>query len=476
MTEKIFSLFFEPFYLISFFFFNIWSLHGFLYGKGEFCYFAGSCLKSRKYKEMKEKYTWNPYSDQPDISISKRGRFLHHVRRFGSYLSLASANLQNAAFIISLYRKYRKDLYKSPCSIIKPFAVSVSPAGEKNEKTVQILKETGVSQTLVRVHSWQTENLRDCESLCRLLKQEGLDVSIALLQERKDVRNPLKWRDFVDHVFSRFKPYSSFFEIGHAWNRTKWGIWDHKEYLKLARPALYSAKKHGISLVGPAVIDFEFHLYPPVLKEVPFDVVSSLLYVDRVGPPENKQFGWDLSRKLSLLRAVVDGSCQDSPPLWITEMNWPLKGTGKYSPVSGETNVTEEEQASFLVRYYILGLASGFVERIYWWQLVAPGYGLVDNRREPWRRRPSFYAFQNMVAHLEGARFIEKIPHSFAEIFVFQKGQDWFAVVWSKKRINWNPSAVSMEVIKVLSRDGNELRFDKNKLRIGPSPCYVFFE
>ncbi|MFW6128811.1 MAG: hypothetical protein ACOC6P_01005 [Candidatus Aminicenantaceae bacterium] len=425
---------------------------------------------------MKEMYTWNPYSDQPDISIPKKRRFWRHCKRLGSYVSLASANLLKAVPVLSLYRKYWNSLYKNPCSIGDPFAVSVSPLEKKNSEIIELLKETGVSRTLVRVHSWDKERLSTCDTLCHLLKREGLDLSIALLQERKDVLNPVRWQEFVDHVFSRFKVYSSFFEIGHAWNRAKWGLWDYKEYLKLSRHALFLARKHGVRLVGPAVIDFEFHLYPPVLKEIPFDVVSSLLYVDRVGAPENKQSGWDTSRKLALLRAVVDGSLRNTPPLWITEVNWPLKGTGKYSPVSGEPNVTEEEQASYLVRYYVLCLASGFVDRIYWWQLIAPGYGLIDSRDKPWRRRPSFYAFKNMVAHLEGARFIEKLSHSRIQIFLFRKKQDHFAIVWAKERVPWEQSAISMEVNKVINRDGKKISFKKNELCIDGNPCYVFFK
>lgn len=367
-------------------------------------------------------------------------------------------------------------MYQNSCSMGDPFGVSVSPVENKNDDLVCILKDIGASKTLVRAHSWDTEKLKDVEDLCDRLKQEGLNISIALLQDRQDVLNPTKWREFLDFVFSRFKKYSSFFEIGHAWNRAKWGLWDHNEYLGLSRPALYLAKKHRVKLIGPAVIDFEFHLYPPILKEISFDIVSSLLYVDRVGAPENKQYGWDTSQKVALLRAVVDKSHQKSSPLWITEVNWPLKGTGKYSPVSGDPNVSEEEQASYLVRYYVLCLASGFVKRIYWWQLIAPGYGLVDSREEPWRKRPSFYAFKTMTQHLRGAEFIEKIPHSLLEIFVFQKEKDNFAAVWARKKTNWDRSNMPKDIQKIINRDGKELLLTNSEIKIDGDPCYIFFK
>ncbi|MFO7979281.1 MAG: hypothetical protein R6V00_00425 [Candidatus Aminicenantes bacterium] len=424
---------------------------------------------------MKETYTWNPYSDQPDISIPKKKRFWHHIKRLGSYVSLTFFDVCKAPSIISLYRKYRKSLYQNSCLISDPFGVSLSSAGKRNDDLVRIFKETGALKTLIRVHSWEKEKLQDIEALCHLLKQEGLSISIALLQDRKDILNPTQWKEFVDLIFSKFKKYSSFFEIGHAWNRAKWGLWDYKEYLKLSLPAFYLAKKHKVKLMGPAVIDFEFHLYPPILKKRPFDIVSSLLYVDRVGAPENKQYGWDTSSKVALLRAVVDKSFQKSSPLWITEVNWPLKGTGKYSPVSGEPNVTEEEQASYLVRYYVLCLATGFVDRIYWWQLIAPGYGLVDSREEPWRKRPSFYSFKTLVQHLRGAEFIEKVPHSHLEIFAFQKEKQHFSVVWAKKKNHGEKYGIPGDIKKIISRDGKELPSTHNKIKINGNPCYVYF-
>jgi len=425
---------------------------------------------------MKETYTWNPYSDQPDISIPKKKRFWHHIKRLGSYVSLAATDIIKAPSILFLYRKYWKSLYQDPCSIGDPLAVSVSPVKKRNNEIASLLKETGASKTLVRVHSWEVKNLDHAERLCQILKQEGLDISIALLQERKDILHPAKWEKFLELAFSRFKKYSSFFEIGHAWNRVKWGLWDYREYLKLSSPAFLLAQKHKVKLIGPAVIDFEFHLYPPVLKKRSFDIVSSLLYVDRVGAPENKQSGWDTRRKLALLRAVVDKSQKNSPPIWITEVNWPLKGTGKYSPVSGEPNVSEEEQASFLVRYYVLCLASGWVERIYWWQLIAPGYGLVDSRKNPWRKRPSFYAFKTMAHHLKGSKFIKKIPHPYLEVFVFQKKKDLFAAVWTTKETNKSQFEPPMDIKKVISRDGEELSMTGREIKMSGDPCYVFFK
>lgn len=429
---------------------------------------------------MKETFRWNPFADQPHNVAPKKERLRHHFKHAGSYFPLLFSNLRKLAPGLKLYRKYRKVLYKEKVRISDPFAIAISPKENKNEEIVSLLEETGVRKTLVRIASWEIEQFDKIEALLILLKERQIDVVFALLQQRDDVLSPDKWEAFLEEVFSRFWKFSPYFEIGHAWNRAKWGVWDYTEYLRLAEKSVSLAEKHNIKLVGPAVIDFEFHLYPPVLKKIPFDIASSLLYVDRMGAPESKQAGWDTSKKLTLLRAVVD-VCRREIPLWITEVNWPLKGTGKYSPVSGKPNVTEEEQANYLVRYYVLCLATGYVERIYWWQLVAPGYGLIDSLKESWRKRPSFFAFKTIAALLKDSEFQEKLSHPMAEIFVFKKGPENFALIWTKDKSNVGRSLALDAVLpgkvdRIISRDGEEIPVKEGQIEISGRPQYVFIK
>jgi hypothetical protein len=37
------------------------------------------------------------------------------------------------------------------------------------------------------------------------------------------------------------------------------------------------------------------------------------------------------------------------------------------------------------------------VSKLYWHQLIAPGYGLVDNRDGNIRRLPAFYKFKQLI-------------------------------------------------------------------------------
>ncbi len=419
-------------------------------------------------------FRWNPYADQPHNVASRSERFKHHFRYTGSYLKMIVSNLQKLIPILTCYRKHMKSLYKNPIHIKDPFGVSVSLLKNNQSEILDSLRQIGVKNTLVRIPSWERKSLSEYEVFVDLLKEKGMDVVIALIQQREDVIDQKKWVDFLEHVFSRFSGRCRFFEIGHAWNRTKWGLWNYKEYLELAEPGFRMAKKFGIKLLGPAVIDFEFHLYPPVLKHLFFDRITSLLYVDRVGAPENSQFGWDLTKKIALLKAVVDKCSFKGKELWITEYNWPIKGTGKYSPASGNPNVTEEQQANFLVRYSMLALTPGLIKRIYWWQLAAPGYGLIDNLGGRWRKRPSFFALKTVVDKLSKSVFIKKEPNSAAEIFMFRKDLDIFAVCWTPKGSLTH--TFSKQILKAFDRDGKEADFWGQKVLLTEKPVYIYFK
>ena len=94
----------------------------------------------------------------------------------------------------------------------------------------------------------------------------------------------------------------------------------------------------------------------------------------------------------------------------MTEVNWPL-AEGPHSPAGRAVAVDEATQADYLARYFLLALGSGLAERVYWWQLVARGYGLLDPQADgTLRRRPAFHALAALAHHLEGAQSEGLLP------------------------------------------------------------------
>jgi len=419
-------------------------------------------------------FEWNEFADQPHNVAPRRERLKHHLRRADGYASLLAWNIWKLGPVWLGYRRLRKRMHRGPSEFKDSFGCAVSPFDGGEREVLALLTETGTRRTLVRIPSWEPDGLERREQFIRLLRAAGFEVLAVLLQNRDDVLDPRRWRGFLAEAFDRLGPLCSAFEVGHAWNRTKWGVWDYREYLDLAAPAFGLAASRGLKLVGPAVIDFEFHLYPPTLAVLPFDIVSTLLYVDRVGAPENGQAGFAAADKVALLKSFVEHSTPRRTPLWITEVNWPLQGTGPYSPASGRPNVTEDEQADYLVRYHVLCLSGGYIDRVYWWQLIAPGYGLADSREDALRRRPAFLAYKTMVEQLEGAVFLGREPSAWAEIFHFERGPDRLAVCWTPSR----PRTYDFgrAVRRVIDRDGREIKPSSSSgLQLEGSPGYVFF-
>lgn len=265
------------------------------------------------------------------------------------------------------------------------------------------------------------------------LHRQGHPVALALVQDRRALCDPRGWRQMVTLAFDRAHSFADFFELGHATNRSKWGIWDYREYPRLLDPVRASLIQYpDAKIAGPAAIDFEplalaglLHRLP---ADLPFHALSHLLYVDRRGAPENFQGAFDTVGKCALLRAFARAHRFADDRLLVTEVNWPLLGTGPWSPVTSpyetldprqnDPSVDETTYAAYMARYLLLALASGHVRRVYWWRLAARGFGLVDDTESAaWRPRPAFFALQAMLQKLDGATFAKKLetpPGAFA--------------------------------------------------------------
>jgi hypothetical protein len=282
----------------------------------------------------------------------------------------------------------------------------------------------------------------------------------------------------MEAIQALFSPYGRHFQVGQAVNRSKWGIWRFSEYLELYAVAAEILRRDpGAELLGPAVIDFELHATAALVNMAPesthFDIVSSLLYVDRRGAPENRQLGFDTVDKVVLLKAIADVARRASPRSWITEVNWPL-WEGPHSPAGKTVAVDEEQQADFLVRYYLLALCTGLVERVYWWQLVAKGYGLIDpSAAGAWRRRPALLALANLRLLLEGSRFVGPLDvGESCRLYLFASAEgEEIAVGWSlegRERIR-----LPRPARRVVERDGESAAMPPTtEVDVSSSPRY----
>lgn len=366
----------------------------------------------------RERVVWDHLSDQPHLHATPLQKLGTRLADTGSHAAQLGAAARAAPRIRRRYRRLRRRLYREPVAF-GGLGVALRPLAEDPEGLLGLVEELGTGPVLLRLHPWDPEGRRAEEALARELAGRGHEVSFALPQTRELVRDRERWRAAVAEIAERFTPYGRAFQVGQAVNRSKWGVWTAEEYAGLladAREHLV-ARRPDVEILGPAVIDFEYHATAGLLNlrrpGLAFDAVSALLYVDRRGAPENRQAGFDTVDKVVLLRALAEtGKNSASPRCWITEANWPLL-EGPHSPAGRSVSVDEETQADYLVRYYLLALGTGLVERVFWWQMVARGYGLVSpGDGAGLRRRPAFHALATLARELERADFLGPVQGS----------------------------------------------------------------
>ena len=361
----------------------------------------------------KSVFRWDGYSDQPaTIDRRRKGRLRRLAARDEPRKWLAA--LASARFALArLVSARRLDPYRNDHRIGLCINLERPFEGKKilsAREIADLIRPLNLARIAVRIPLHDIDRLDEYVAFIRHFAD--YEILVVVLQDRAFIEDPGKLEHALRRIFAALAGLVDSFQIGNAVNRLKWGFVSQREYLEFFEVAwnLRNREFPDRKLLGGAVIDFELHEhFGALFNRFPFayDGYASLLYVDRRGAPENRQFGFDLSAKIDLLARAASGSGKvagrEHPSLWITEVNWPLLDTGRFAPALGDTRVGETEQLRFLVRYCLLALASGSVAACYWHQLVAPGYGLVDNRGGAVRMRPAFNGLATLCRLFNGA-------------------------------------------------------------------------
>jgi len=183
-----------------------------------------------------------------------------------------------------------------------------------------------------------------------------------------------------------------------------------------------------------------FHPYrPPNAPEDPFDWWMLDQYV-RSWNKNTLTLDYPLVRMTLLqqaaeLRRVLE-KFGPPKPLWITEMCW----NSHIHPYG----VSELRQADLLVRLYVLGIASGQIEKIFWWTLKDGGTRQFDQAdmvglmRADLTPKYAYHAYGFMTRMLEGKRWVRNDAFG-PEVFVCAfrdeaTGEDTL-VAWGNKSV-----------------------------------------
>jgi len=422
-------------------------------------------------------YEWDSHSDQPHVIRDRRARRrLYLLGAMGSIKTLCTFLL--ALPIASLIRFSRRTAALPAKASSIGLCVNVeSELAEKTPVPFETLeddvRDLGIDHILLRVGLGEPCDIEASVQLAERFADRHLLIDV--LQDRAHIENRALLVTHLRSVFSSFSNYTNSFKMGNAVNRRKWAFHSLDEYLDFFRTAqhLRDSEFPHIELFGGSIIDFELpnfarsllHFYP-----IRYDAVAALLYVDRRGAPENSQLGSNLLGKISWFRSLMRLSSRCDDRLLITETNWPLVGTEPFAPAVGDCMVDEEKQAAYLARYYLLAFASGQVEAVYWHQLVAPGYGLIDNRGQRVRRRRAFYALKT-ISHL----FSPSIIVSFEQLgavymLVAKRGPQHVVAVWTNDTVDrLELSALPVPNASALPENAAVYNLVGEKLDTGPS-------
>jgi hypothetical protein len=422
----------------------------------------------------RDTFRWDDRHHQPHTDLSYLEKLWASRSDIADFLGLVGCN---ARHLLPVLASYRRLLGHPPPPVpvaAQAFGVAVSPRPETWGRTREHLDRLGVRALLLRVPVWDPGPVLGLRTELQALAREGWAITIVLVQDRAAVCDPPRWRSFVETVVAELGKSVHAFQVGQAPNRKKWGVWRPDEYVRLLEGVqeARAAGPHCLWL-GPAVIDFEYHFVVNFLfrpRPFDFDGIASLLYVDRRGSPESAQYGhFNLGRKILLLRAVIETARHPVVPIHLTEFNWPLRGTGRFSPAGKHVQVDEDDQAAYLVLYYLASAASGCVASAFWWQLVAHGYGLVDDEGDLWRARPAFHALRELVLRARGCT-VMSLPKACRRVRGYLLcGGEGDAIVYATH----DPVRVGgrLPITGAWDLEGREM--NPAHLVLGPRPCYL---
>jgi len=421
------------------------------------------------------KLDWDHYSDQPAVIKDKVLKKSIYKQARWDTIKMLMTNIVMYPLCFLNYLVF--PIKKIEIDTESFFGLSINL--DKNpEQTYELVEDLKVNNLLIRMPLSDIENIQTYVDFAKQYQDKNLLINI--LQDRRHIESSSLLKKSLESVFTEFSPLTNRFQLGNAINRKKWAIFSMDEFLRFYKVGfdLRNKKFLNIKLLGSSVIDFEYYFSIRTLfnlYKVRFDQFSSLLYVDRRGAPENTQMGLDLTKKLHLMQAMLRLSPKSSNEIVITETNWPITNTAPYAPTSEEDCVNLEAQADFLVRYYLLALASRVVKNVYWHQLIAPGYGLIDNRGDDLIKYPAYTAFKTMLSQLNESDLISKTDKNGVYCLTFSKntsskGIYKIEVYWSAAN-NHQTINIDSNTQKFITRDGIEEKV--TSFRVSQSPVYL---
>lgn len=387
-----------------------------------------------------EKFPWDTDSDQPFPLVDKKFKRRKQSKVLWHHLKTA---VVAAAMLPVVAVSFLRTSYKVSEHTVRQMVGMNLNLDRDLPLQAALIEELGITHLALRVPLSAWEKLQPYRDFIQSFDGQ-YDFYLVVLQDRIYIDDPTLSKKAFASIFKHLGPLCSSVQIGNASNRSKWGFFSIDEYLSfynIAQQARDEVNPH-LKLSGSVTIDFEvhyairslFHGFP-----IRYDQFAALLYVDRRGSPESKQAGFNLRRKIRLFSSLhsLSKKCEDS--FVIAETNWPLKDTAPYAPAVGPALVDEDLHGLYMLRYYLCAISTGLVDTTYWHQLIAPGYGLIDDRNGRIQKRPAFKQMKVMLQFLGDKKQAAPISERDGRFHLsFSDGQSTVEVIWADSEHNFS--------------------------------------
>ena len=345
-------------------------------------------------------FIWDSYSDQPHVIKDKAYKKAMRKKHTFEYIKLFLTSI----FILPLSilaMKFFKGKNEPTNSEFLGLGVNL----DKGDIQQELVEELGVKNLLIRVFLNDIKNIDLYVDFANSFNQKSKkDIVINIIQDRQNIEDLKLLEENLRVIFKKFENISTTFQIASTINRLKWGFFSLSEYFAFYKVAqkLQKNEFQNLKLLGPSIIDFEYYYNARAmfnLHNISYDITSALLYVDRRGAPQNKQYiFFDLKNKIDMLFSLVKLSAKTkSDDIYITEANWPIINTAPYAPTSEKECVSLEDYTKYMQDYIKIAKDTKKIKKVFWHQLVAKGYGLVDNSENKLVKYPQFYAFKDLL-------------------------------------------------------------------------------
>ncbi|MBN2272035.1 MAG: beta-galactosidase [Sedimentisphaerales bacterium] len=350
----------------------------------------------------------------------------------------------------------------------------------------------------------------DYDRLVDLCRQYGLLLfaNLAYGPDFHDPRTAEGVRAYCDFARAAVRHFAGKIKHWQIWNEPNGGFWkgtpqQYASLLTAAGKAIHEADPNALVL-GLNMAFCDVLWAEKILELVPYDCFDvACFHPYRVPSAPEEPFDWweldqyvkswhrnDLKPDYPLVRMSfleqtaelqkVMAKFGRPKPIWITEICW----NTQIHPYG----VPELRQADMAVRFHVLAIASGKVDKVFWWTLRDTGtrqfdqadmVGLLRNDLSP---KYAYYAFAFMTRMLEGRKWLRNDafgPDIYAAVFTDPAADADTIVAWTTKpyayiRVNNEKGLTQYDIygtrrfVPVV-----EIRTTSLPIPLGASPIYI---